>query len=46
MLHIAVSEQLDVSSTTTDHCRACEQTILLACQLKIVGVLFTLQLIE
>jgi len=34
MLYVAVSERLHLSSTTCDHCRTFQQTILLACQLK------------
>jgi len=39
MLYVAVSKQLHVSSTQCDHCRTCHQTILLACQLKIIRLL-------
>jgi len=38
MLYVAVNEQLHVSSTRCYHCRTCHQKILLACQLKIIGV--------
>jgi len=38
MLYFAVSERFHVSSTTCDHCQTCHQTILLACQLKIIRV--------
>jgi len=43
MLYVAISERLDVSSTRCDHCRTCHQTILLACQLKIIWVVLQLQ---
>jgi len=38
MLYVVVSKRLHVSSTRCDHCRTCHQTILLACQLKIITV--------
>jgi len=43
MLHAAVSGRLRVSSTRCDHCRTCHQTILLACQLKIIRVVLQMQ---
>jgi len=36
MTYVAISKQLQVSSTRCDHCRTCHQTILLACQPKII----------
>ena len=36
MLYVAVSVQLHISSTRCNHCRTIHQTILLACQLKII----------
>jgi len=33
-----ISERLNISHTRCDHCRTCYQTILLACQLKIITV--------
>jgi len=38
MTYVAISKQLQVSSTRCDHCRTCHQTILLVCQLKIFRV--------
>jgi len=42
MLYVAVSERLHVSPTRCDHSQTCHQTILLACQLKISGVVLQL----
>ena len=36
MLYVAVSERLYVSSKRCDHSRMCHQTVLIACQLKII----------
>jgi len=42
-VYVAVSKQLHVSSTRCNHCRTCHQTILKACQLKIIKVMLQLQ---